>query len=47
MALLARAVEAATGSEPIRVVLPSPSDVPVVRVIAPGLKLDTYIRGAQ
>jgi ribosomal protein S12 methylthiotransferase accessory factor len=35
---LARVVEAATGHEPIRYVMPSPTDIPVVRVVAPGLR---------
>lgn len=37
---LATALAARTGFEPIRVVLPSPHAVPVVKVIGPGLRFD-------
>ncbi|MFF5447860.1 YcaO-like family protein [Streptomyces sp. NPDC012888] len=37
---LAETVAARTGYEPVRVVLPSPTGVPVVKVIAPGLAFD-------
>ncbi|MFF0300519.1 YcaO-like family protein [Streptomyces sp. NPDC004562] len=37
---LADSIATRTGSEPIRVVLPSPTGIPVVKVIAPGLAFD-------
>ncbi|OKJ94941.1 hypothetical protein AMK26_30360 [Streptomyces sp. CB03234] len=37
---LAGSIAARTGTEPIRVVLPSPTGIPVVKVIAPGLDFD-------
>ncbi|MGW0533325.1 YcaO-like family protein [Streptomyces sp. NPDC003032] len=37
---LAEIIAGRTGSEPIRVVLPSPTAIPVVKVIAPGLAFD-------
>lgn len=37
---LADSIAARTGTEPIRVVLPSPTGIPVVKVIAPGLAFD-------
>ncbi|MEW9548357.1 YcaO-like family protein [Nonomuraea sp. NPDC050783] len=36
---LADRVRRATGHEPIRVLLPSPTDIPVVKVVAPGLRV--------
>ncbi|MFF0598906.1 YcaO-like family protein [Streptomyces antibioticus] len=38
--VLAETVAARTGTAPIRVVLPSPTGIPVVKVIAPGLSFD-------
>jgi ribosomal protein S12 methylthiotransferase accessory factor len=42
---LACAIAAATGREPIRVVLRSPTGVPVVRVVAPGLDVEAKASG--
>jgi ribosomal protein S12 methylthiotransferase accessory factor len=39
---LTAAITAATGREPIRFVLPSPTGVPVVKVIAPGLRFGGF-----